>query len=85
MIHKIDGKTFAVGVLDLTPEAMSSVYLFYDPEYEFISPGTLCALREIEYIQNIVEKHDTTFKYYYLGLYFQDCQKSVYKANYKPS
>ena len=26
-----------------------------------------------------------TFKYYYMGLYFQDCQKSVYKANFRPS
>jgi arginine-tRNA-protein transferase len=50
MLHKIDDKIFAVGVLDLTPEAVSSVYLFYDPDFEFLSPGTLCALREIEYI-----------------------------------
>ena len=50
MIHRIDGKIFAVGVIDTTPEALSSVYLFYDPDYEFLSPGTLCALREIEYI-----------------------------------
>ena len=26
-----------------------------------------------------------TFKYYYMGLYYQDCQKSVYKANFRPS
>lgn len=49
MLHKIDGKLFAVGVLDFTPEALSSVYLFYDPEYAFLSPGNLCTLKEIEY------------------------------------
>jgi len=85
MLHRIDGKLFAVGVLDYTSEALSSVYLFYDPEYEFLSPGTLCALREIEYCRKISANHDPKFKYYYMGLYFQDCQKSVYKANFKPS
>ena len=53
MLHRIDGKLFAVGVLDFTPNGLSSVYLFYDPEYSFLNPGTLCALREIEYIKNI--------------------------------
>lgn len=85
MYHRLDGKLFAVSVLDLTHECLSSVYLFYDPEYEFLSPGTLCALREIEYTQNIQANFDPGFKYYYLGLYFQDCQKSVYKANFKPA
>jgi len=50
MIHRIDGKVFMVGVLDITPQVLSSVYLFYNPDYEFLSPGTLAALREIEYV-----------------------------------
>ena len=58
MLHKIDGELFAVGVLDYTEITLSSVYLFYDPKYEFLSPGTLCALREIEYMQNISEEYD---------------------------
>ena len=85
MLHKIDGVLFAVGVLDMTPKTCSSVYLFYDPKYEFLSPGTLCALREIEYMQKIREENCQDFKYYYMGLYFQDCAKSVYKGNFKPS
>ena len=50
MLHRIDGELIAVGVLDYTHEALSSVYLFYDPKYEFLTPGTLSALLEIEYI-----------------------------------
>jgi len=69
MLHKIDGKLFAVGVLDVLDISISSVYLFYDPDYGFLSPGTLCALREIEYIKKI-QKHNSSFKYYYMGLYF---------------
>lgn len=85
MLHMIDGELMAVGVLDYTHEALSSVYLFYDPKFEFLSPGNYCALREIEYIQKIQADFDSSFKYYYMGLYFQDCAKSVYKANFQPS
>lgn len=64
---------------------LSSVYLFYDPAYEHLSPGTFAAVREIEYTLRVKEVFAPAFKYYYMGLYFQDCQKSVYKASYKPS
>jgi arginine-tRNA-protein transferase len=53
MVHRIDGKVFAVGVIDLTPNVLSSVYYFYDPKYEFLSPGILGAIREIEYMKKI--------------------------------
>jgi len=87
MIHRIDGKVAIVGVIDLTADSLSSVYLYYDPKYEFLNPGTLSALREIEYIKKVRESGaaPATFKWYYMGLYYQDCKKSVYKANYKPS
>ena len=63
------------------------MYLFYDPKYEFLNPGTLSAIREIEYVKKVREAGlaPETFKYYYMGLYYQDCQKSVYKANFRPS
>ena len=70
MLHRIDGELMAVGVIDITPEALSSVYLFYDPKFEFLNPGTFCCLREIEYIQMIQAKYNPQFKFYYLGLYF---------------
>lgn len=53
MIHKIDDEVMAVGVLDFTPIALSSVYLFYDPKFENLSPGTFAAVREIEYTKKI--------------------------------
>ena len=70
MLHRIDGELMAVGVIDITPESLSSVYLFYDPKFEFLNPGSLCCLREIEYIQMIQAKYIPQFKFYYLGLYF---------------
>jgi arginyl-tRNA--protein-N-Asp/Glu arginylyltransferase len=53
MIHKIDNEIFAIGVLDYTPNVLSSVYLFYDPKYEFLSPGIYTAIREIEYMLKV--------------------------------
>jgi arginine-tRNA-protein transferase len=67
MLHRIDGELAIVGVLDYTENVMSSVYLFYDPKWEFLNPGTLSALREIEHIR---KAPDTEFKYYYMGFYF---------------
>ncbi len=53
MIHRIDGEIFAIGVIDLLPTSLSSVYLFYNPKYEFLSPGVFGAIREIEYLMNV--------------------------------
>lgn len=86
MIHRLDEEIFAVGVLDYTPQVLSSVYLYYNPKYEFLCPGVFTAVREMEYMLRIQESGlKADFRWYYMGLYFQDCQKSVYKASYKPS
>ena len=58
MVHRINGEIMAVGVLDFTHEALSSVYLFYNPKFEFLAPGTLAALKEIEYIKKVVKDFD---------------------------
>jgi arginine-tRNA-protein transferase len=75
MIHKINGEIFMVGVIDLTMTCLSSVYLYYNPKFEFLSPGTLSALREIEFIKqaNISGRAPATLKFYYMGLYYQEC------------
>lgn len=72
MIHRIDGKVAIVGVVDLTAECLSSVYLYYDPKYEYLNPGTFSAIREIEYIKKVRQASlaPETFKYYYMGLYY---------------
>ena len=87
MRHYIDNELMMVGVLDYSTTCLSSVYLYYDPKFEFLSPGTLSAIREIEHVRKLMTtgEMDEQFKYYYMGLYFQTCQKSVYKANYRPS
>ena len=41
----LDGKLIAVGVIDILPKCVSSVYLYYDPDYSYMSLGTYSALR----------------------------------------
>ena len=45
----LDGKLIAVGVIDILPSCVSSVYLYYDPDYFFLSPGTYSALRSAHF------------------------------------
>uniref|UniRef100_A0A673SUF4 arginyltransferase n=1 Tax=Suricata suricatta TaxID=37032 RepID=A0A673SUF4_SURSU len=41
----LDGRIVAVGVIDILPSCVSSVYLYYDPDYSFLSLGVYSALR----------------------------------------
>lgn len=41
----IDDRLIGVGVIDILPKSLSSVYFFYDPEFEFLSLGTYASLR----------------------------------------
>lgn len=80
--YRIDGKLIAVGVVDILPSGLSSVYFFYDTDYKFLSPGILSAIKEIEYVKD--QKSDR-FRYYYMGFYIESCQKMRYKGDFGPS
>lgn len=77
--YRLDGKLVAVGVLDLLPHAVSSVYLFYDPEYQEWDWGKISALQEIALT---IQKG---YEYYYMGYYIHSCPKMRYKGRYYPS
>ena len=84
LVHKIDGKIFAVSVLDILPTSISAVYLFYDPEFKYINPGVFTAIKEIEYLKDI-RKLDQNMIYYVMGFYIHSCPKMRYKGEYEPS
>lgn len=83
--YRIDGKLVAVGVIDILPKCLSSVYLFYDPDYGFLNPGVYSALRELELTRKLHLGDPETFKYYYMGYYIHSCPKMKYKGEYSPS
>jgi arginine-tRNA-protein transferase len=82
MKYYLEGVLIAVGVVDVLPESLSSVYFFYDPRYRKYSLGVYGALREIEFVK---QKLVQGMRYYYLGFYIQDSQKMVYKGEYMTS
>lgn len=83
--YRINGVLIAVGVVDVLPHCLSSVYAFYDPDLSrHLELGKYTALREIEWVQRAYT-HRRQLTYYYLGYYIRSCTKMVYKAEYKPS
>lgn len=84
--YRLDGKLIAVGVLDILPQCVSSVYVFYDPEYNDWELGKVSALQEIaltKRLGRLQAMSDVTS--YYMGFYIHTCQKMKYKADYRPS
>ncbi|XP_017761459.1 PREDICTED: arginyl-tRNA--protein transferase 1 [Eufriesea mexicana] len=80
----LDNELIAVGVIDILPSCISSVYFFYDPAYSHLSLGTFSSLREI-YLTRQLNKVAKDLKYYYMGFYIHSCPKMRYKARMRPS
>ncbi|KAG7198710.1 hypothetical protein KM043_001702 [Ampulex compressa] len=80
----LDNELIAVGVIDILPACVSSVYFFYDPAYSHLSLGTFSSLREV-YLTRQLNKVANNLKYYYMGFYIHTCPKMRYKARMKPS
>ena len=82
--YRVDGKLVMVGVVDILPTCLSSVYVFYDPDFMFLSLGVYSALREIELTRKM-HAGNPDFIHYCMGYYVHSCQKMRYKGNYSPS
>ncbi|TSN48458.1 Arginyl-tRNA--protein transferase 1 [Bagarius yarrelli] len=80
----LDGRIVAVGVIDILPTCVSSVYLYYHPDFAFLSLGSYSALREIAFIRHL-QKQSPKLSFYYLGFYIHSCPKMRYKGQYLPS
>lgn len=88
--YHLDGKLIAVGVLDVLPKCLTTVYFFYDPDYAFLNLGTYSALTEISMVRQL-NKHvvdrslGNPLTDYYLGFYVHESKKMHYKTKFKPS
>ncbi|XP_058507604.1 arginyl-tRNA--protein transferase 1 isoform X2 [Solea solea] len=80
----LDDRIVAVGVIDILPTCVSSVYLYYNPEFASLSLGSYSALREIAFTRQL-QKQSPKLAYYYLGFYIHSCPKMRYKGQYRPS
>jgi len=84
MKYYLEGKLIALGVLDIIPTGMQSIYFLFDPAYSYLSLGVIGVIKEIDYMKKL-QKYFPDFKYYYLGGYIQTCPKIKYKVDYDPA
>lgn len=73
-----EDKLIGVDLVDILEDGISSIYFYYDPDYEKYSLGKLSLLLQIKY----AKKHHK--KWIYLGYYVKECPSLSYKAEYKP-
>jgi arginyl-tRNA--protein-N-Asp/Glu arginylyltransferase len=78
VVYRWGGRLAAVGILDVEPQALSTVYCFYDPDMQGHSPGTFNVLWTIDYALR------KGIPYVYLGYYVRGCGKMNYKLNFRP-
>jgi leucyl-tRNA---protein transferase len=63
---------------DITPNTVSGVYHFYDPELESLSLGTFSMLQTIELARRLEKP------WAYFGYYIEGCGSMRYKKKFKP-
>ncbi|EPQ59316.1 hypothetical protein GLOTRDRAFT_125622 [Gloeophyllum trabeum ATCC 11539] len=84
-LYRVDGELIAMGVIDILPGCVSSVYFMYDKKWEQYSLGKLSAMRETALAKEINDAGVTGVDSLYMGFYIHSCQKMRYKGEYSPS
>ncbi|MFN9718380.1 MAG: arginyltransferase [Planctomycetota bacterium] len=76
--YRHQGKLIGLGLVDVTPNVMSSIYFFHDPHWRDAGLGTYSVLREIE------DGRENNRKWLYMGYYIRDCGSMNYKNKFRP-
>ncbi|KAH9899760.1 arginine-tRNA-protein transferase [Cubamyces lactineus] len=84
-LYRLDGELIAMGVIDILPNCVSSVYFMYEKKWEKFSLGKLSALREASLAREIHEAGVPDMQCLYMGFYVHSCPKMRYKGDYAPS
>jgi leucyl-tRNA---protein transferase len=75
----LDGQNLiAIGYVDQTPEAFSSIYFFFDPDYKHLSLGVASVICEI------AAARERGLKHLYLGYRVLGCLSMEYKMQFRP-
>ena len=72
------GALRALVLTDVTPNTVSAVYHYYDPDYLNRGLGTFCVLQAIELARRLERP------WVYLGYYVAGCVSMAYKARFRP-
>lgn len=78
-LRYFDGtKLVGVGLIEILPHSLSSVYFFHDPEWRPLGPGTYSVLCEVELARALNLAH------LYLGYWIEQCPSMSYKNRFVP-
>jgi arginine-tRNA-protein transferase len=78
MLYLRDGRLIGVGLVDVTLDALSSVYFYHDPAWRDAGPGTFSVLQELEFCRR------TGRRFNYLGYWIEACPSMTYKSRFGP-
>ena len=73
-----DDKLIGVALVDILPKSISSIYCFYDHDYQDLSIGKFSILAQIKIAKEM------KIPYIYLGYWIKDHFSMGYKESYKP-
>jgi len=77
--YRLGVRLLGISIADRVPGGLSSVYMYFDPEYAARSPGTFSIIREIEFCRR------ERLPYYYLGYFVAGSRAMEYKARFRPN
>lgn len=78
MRYRVGHRLVVLGIVDLLPDVVSSVYFFFDPAEARRSLGTYSALCELDLARR------TGRGFLYLGYFIEPCREMRYKARFRP-
>lgn len=78
MRYRVGGRLVGLGIVDLLPDVVSSVYFFHDPREARRSLGTYSALVELDLAVR------TGRAWWYVGYWVKGCREMDYKARFRP-
>jgi arginine-tRNA-protein transferase len=78
VLYYIQDRLVGVDLIDILPHGISSIYFYYDPDFEKNSLGTFSMLQQIQMAK------ERNLEWIYLGYYVKGCQSLEYKSRYAP-
>lgn len=77
-MYYLNQTLIGVGFIDITHNALSSIYFIFDTKYSRFNLGTFSILKEINHAVTL------DLDYYYLGYYIKECSSMAYKGRFFP-
>lgn len=78
LLYMRDNKLVGVALVDILPKGISSIYCFYDHDYEHLSLGKFSILAQLKIAKEL------KIPYIYLGYWIKDHFSMGYKEYYQP-